>query len=63
MGGTALMDEVSELISDLSDIAQRQAKIIDRLFLLLMQHIQVEDIEAEILEMQAVKKTAAKWEP
>ena len=57
------MDEVSELISDLSDIAQRQAKIIDRLFLLLMQHIQVEDIEAEILEMQAVKKTAAKWEP
>lgn len=58
-----MMDEVSELISDLNDITNRQAKIIDRLFALLIQHIQVEDIEKEIQEMQAIKKTAAKWEP
>lgn len=57
------MDEVSELISDLDEINQRQAKLIDRLFSLLIQHIQVEDIENEIQEMKAVSKIASKWEP
>ena len=57
------MDEVSELISDLDEINQRQAKLIDRLFSLLIQHIQVEDIENEIQEMKAVTEIASKWEP
>lgn len=57
------MDEVSELISDLDEINQRQARLIDRLFSLLIQHIQVEDIENEIQEMKAVSKIASKWEP
>lgn len=57
------MDEVSELISDLDEINQRQAKLIDRLFSLLIQHIQVEDIENEIQEMKAVSEIASKWEP
>ena len=57
------MDEVSELISDLDEINQRQAKLIDRLFSLLIQHIQVEEIESEIQEMKAVGKIASKWEP
>ncbi len=57
------MDKVSELISDLNEINQRQAKLIDRLFSLLIQHIQVEEIESEIQEMKAVSKIASKWEP
>lgn len=57
------MDEVSELISDLDEINQRQAKLIDRLFSLLIQHIQVEEIESEIQEMKAVSEIASKWEP
>ena len=57
------MDEVSELISDLDEISQRQAKLIDRLFSLLIQHIQVEEIESEIQEMKAVSEIASKWEP
>ncbi len=57
------MGEVSELISDLDEINQRQAKLIDRLFSLLIQHIQVEDIENEIQEMKAVSEIASKWEP
>lgn len=57
------MDEVSELISDLDEINQRQAKLIDRLFSLLIQHIQVEEIENEIQEMKAVSQIASKWEP
>lgn len=57
------MDEVSELISDLDEINQRQAKLIDRLFSLLIQHIQVEEIESDIQEMKAVSEIASKWEP
>lgn len=57
------MDEVSELISDLNEINQRQAKLIDRLFSLLIQHIQVEEIESEIQEIKAVSEIASKWEP
>lgn len=57
------MDEVSELISDLDEINQRQAKLIDRLFSLLIQHIQAEEIESEIQEMKAVSEIASKWEP
>lgn len=57
------MDKVSELISDLNEINQRQAKLIDRLFSLLIQHIQVEEIESEIQEMKAVSEIASKWEP
>ncbi len=57
------MDEIGELVIDQCEIIKKQAGLIDRLFLLLLQHIQIEDMEAELQEMQAVTKIAAKWEP
>lgn len=62
MGRTAMMNEVAELISDQSEIIKRQAGIIDRLFLLLLQHIEVEEIESELQEMREVNRISSQWD-
>ena len=62
MGRTAMMNEVAELISDQSEIIKRQAGSIDRLFLLLLQHIEVEEIESELQEMREVNRISSQWD-
>lgn len=57
-----MMNEVAELISDQSEIIKRQAGIIDRLFLLLLQHIEVEEIESELQEMREVNRISSQWD-
>lgn len=56
------MDEITELCNDLRDITMRQAQIIDRLFILLMQHIDVDEISREVTEMRKVGEIRSKWE-
>ena len=56
------MDEITELCNDLRDITMRQAQIIDRLFILLMQHIDVDEIGREVTEMRKVGEIRSKWE-
>lgn len=57
-----MMDEITELCNDLCDITMRQAQIIDRLFILLMQHIDVDEISREVSEMRKVGEIRSKWE-
>lgn len=58
-----MLDEISGLISDQGEIVKRQAAIIDRLFLLLLQYVQIEELENELLEMRAVAQIQSGWEP
>ena len=56
------MSDVAELISKQSEIIKKQAGIIDRLFLLLLQHVEVKEMEKELREMQEVTNIASQWE-
>ena len=50
------MDDVSELVSELNDIIVRQNSIIDRLFILLLEHIEIEDCDRELRELEDIAK-------
>lgn len=57
-----MMNELSELVSDLGEITKKQAAIIDRLFLLLLQHVTVDELEAELAQMQEVSDISSGWD-
>lgn len=46
------MNDVAELISDLDEVIQKQAQIIDRLFILLLEHISVDEFGSVLNEME-----------
>ena len=46
------MNDVAELISDLDSVIQKQAQIIDRLFILLLEHISVDEFGSVLTEME-----------
>ncbi len=52
------ISDVMELISEQIEIIKKQAGIIDRLLLLLLQHVEVEDMENELRE---VTNIASQW--
>lgn len=63
MGRAAMMDDIAALIADQSEIIRKQADIIDRLFLLLAEYVQVEEIEEEYQMIRDVTEIKNRWEP
>lgn len=56
------MDDLSELVSDLTYITKKQANIIDRITQMLLQYIAIEELEDVFEEQKEVRGIYEKWE-
>ena len=56
------MDDLSELVSDLTYITKKQANIIDRIAQMLLQYIAIEELEDVFEEQKEVRGIYEKWE-
>ena len=56
------MDDLSELVNDLTYITKKQANIIDRITQMLLQYITIEELEDVFEEQKEVRGIYEKWE-
>jgi len=56
-----LMDDLSELVSDLTQITVKQAEVIDRLMQIVLQYVTLAELEEELEELKRIKGISQKW--
>jgi len=55
------MDDLSELVSDLTQITVKQAEVIDRLMQIVLQYVTLAELEEELEELKRIKGISQKW--
>lgn len=56
-----IMDDLSELVSDLTRITVKQAEVIDKLMQIVLQYVTLAELEEELEELKRIKGISQKW--